>query len=73
MNKLIAALVVATADGRKKLFKLRTKQLALRFIEMVDALPKNRTEDVMGRQLIRSGTSIGATIEQRVVASPLPM
>ena len=35
MNKLIAALVVATAVGRKKLFKLRTKQLALRFIEMV--------------------------------------
>ena len=35
MDKLIAALVVATADGRKKLFKLRTKQLALRFIEMV--------------------------------------
>jgi four helix bundle protein len=42
------------------LFKQRTKQLALRFIEMVDALPKNRTADVLGRQLIRSGTSIGA-------------
>ena len=41
-------------------FKQRTKQLALRFIEMVDALPKNRTADVIGRQLIRSGTSIGA-------------
>ena len=44
----------------ENLFKQRTKQLALRFIEMVDALPKNRTADVMGRQLIRSGTSIGA-------------
>jgi len=42
------------------LFKQRTKQLAVRFIEMVDALPKNRTADVLGRQLIRSGTSIGA-------------
>ena len=41
-------------------FKQRTKQLALRFIEIVDALPKKRTADVIGRQLIRSGTSIGA-------------
>ena len=30
----------------ENLFKQRTKQLALRFIEMVDALPKNRTADV---------------------------
>ena len=44
----------------ENLFKQRTKQLALRFIEIVDALPKKRTADVIGRQLIRSGTSIGA-------------
>ena len=44
----------------ENLFKQRTKQLALGFIEMVDALPKNRTADMIGRQLIRSGTSIGA-------------
>jgi four helix bundle protein len=37
-----------------------TKQLALRIIKVVDALPKDRTADVIGRQLIRSGTSIGA-------------
>jgi four helix bundle protein len=54
-------------------FKLRTKQLALRFIEMVDALPKNRTTDVIGRQLIRSGISIGANYRQRVAASLLRM
>jgi four helix bundle protein len=44
----------------ENLFKQRTKQLALRFIEIVDALPRNRSADVIGRQLIRSGTSIGA-------------
>ena len=44
----------------ENLFKQRTKQLALRFIDIVDALPKKRTADVIGRQLIRSGTSIGA-------------
>jgi four helix bundle protein len=41
-------------------FKHRTKRLALGVIELVEELPKNRTADVIGRQLIRSGTSIGA-------------
>ena len=44
----------------ENLFKRRTKQLALRVIKAVETLPKNRTADVLGRQLIRSGTSIGA-------------
>jgi four helix bundle protein len=44
----------------ENLFKKRTKQLALSFIKIVEALPKNRTADVIGRQLIRSGTSVGA-------------
>jgi four helix bundle protein len=44
----------------ENLFKRRTKQLALRVIKTVEDLPKNRTADVIGRQLIRSGTSIGA-------------
>ena len=44
----------------ENVFKKRTKQLALRIIKVVDALSKNRTADVIGRQLIRSGTSIGA-------------
>jgi four helix bundle protein len=50
--------------GRKhmdeNLFKKRTKQLALRVINVVDVLPRNPAADVLGRQLIRSGTSIGA-------------
>ncbi len=44
----------------ENLFKQRTKQLALGFIKIVDVLPKNRTADMIGRQLTRSGTSIGA-------------
>ena len=43
----------------ENLFKKRTKQLALRVIKVVDALPRNQTAG-LGRQLIRSGTSIGA-------------
>jgi four helix bundle protein len=40
--------------------KKRTKSFALRVIRMVEALPKGRTAEVIGRQLIRSGTSVGA-------------
>jgi four helix bundle protein len=41
-------------------FKKRTKELALRVIKLVGALPKNTVSDVVGKQLIRSGTSVGA-------------
>jgi four helix bundle protein len=40
--------------------KERTKRFALRVIRMVEALPKGKTSDVIGRQLLRSGTSVGA-------------
>jgi len=41
-------------------FKQRTKAFALRVIHLVESLPKTRTSDVIGRQLLRSGTSVGA-------------
>ena len=41
-------------------FKQRTEKLALRVIELVEVLPKSRTADVIGRQLVRCGTSVGA-------------
>lgn len=41
-------------------FKRRTKQLALKVIELVASLPRTREADVIGRQLLRSGTSVGA-------------
>jgi four helix bundle protein len=40
--------------------KARTKSFALRIIKLVEALPPNRTADVIGKQLVRSGTSVGA-------------
>ena len=42
----------------------RTKALALRIIRVVAALPKTRTGDVLGRRLLRSGTSIGANYRE---------
>src|SRR5262245_168208 len=41
-------------------FKQRTKRAALRIIKLVEALPRTRTADVIGRQILRSGTSVGA-------------
>ena len=41
-------------------FKQRTKQLAWRVIKLVSSLPKNTVSEVIGKQLIRSGTSVGA-------------
>jgi len=40
--------------------KRRTKQFALRIIRLVESLPRGRTADVIGNQLLRSGTSVGA-------------
>ncbi len=44
----------------EELFKRRTKRVALDVISLVESLPASRTANVIGRQLIRSGTSIGA-------------
>ncbi len=40
--------------------KARTKSFALRIIKAVDALPNTRSANVIGNQLLRSGTSVGA-------------
>jgi len=37
-----------------------TRRFALDAIKLVESLLKGRTADVLGRQLIRSGTSVGA-------------
>ncbi|MBI3569792.1 MAG: four helix bundle protein [Gammaproteobacteria bacterium] len=40
--------------------KARTKKYALDIIRLVQSLPRNQTADILGRQLIRSGTSVAA-------------
>src|SRR6476661_1589595 len=41
-------------------FKARNKHIALRIMKVVEALPSTRAADVIGKQVLRSGTSIGA-------------
>jgi four helix bundle protein len=40
--------------------KSRTKTFALRIIKMTTAMPKNKVGQVLGSQILRSGTSVGA-------------
>ena len=40
--------------------KERTKAFALEIIKLVEELPRSRTADVLGRQLLEAGTSVGA-------------
>jgi len=40
--------------------KERTKNFALRIINLTNSLPSNRLGNVIGNQLLRSGTSVGA-------------
>ena len=41
-------------------FKARTKKLALRVIRLVEAFPNGIVANVIGRQILRSATSVGA-------------
>lgn len=42
----------------------RTKQFALRIIRLYSALPNSELGRVIGRQLLRSGTSVGANYRE---------
>ena len=42
----------------------RTYKFALRVIKLVSSLPRAPASDVLGRQVLRSGTSVGANVEE---------
>jgi len=50
-------------DERKDL-KERTEEFALRVIRMFGALPKTTEAQVIGKQVLRSGTSVGANYRE---------
>jgi four helix bundle protein len=43
-----------------EIFKHRTKQLTLRCVRIFQALPKTEEAKIIGKQLLRSATSVGA-------------
>ena len=48
----------------KKELEARTKRFALSVIEFVGKLPRSKASDVIGYQLLKSGTSIGANCRE---------
>ena len=42
----------------------RTKAFALRIIKLYSALPKKPEAQVLGKQVLRSGTSVGAHVHE---------
>jgi four helix bundle protein len=56
----------------EKEFKDKTKRVALGVIRLVEGLPNTKVADILGRQLLRSGTSIGANYRAacRVKSTP---
>jgi len=45
---------------KAEVMKDRTKQFAIRVVAVVRSLPRNREGDVVGKQLLRSGTAVAA-------------
>ena len=50
-------------------FKKRLYNWVLRLIKFIDSLPKSSVTDVMGKQLLRSGTSVLANYVEANSAS----
>ena len=48
------------SKSKNENLKDRTRKFAIEIIKLIEDLPRNRVADVIGKQLLRSGTSIGA-------------
>lgn len=46
----------------------RTYKFALRIVKLVSSLPQSSAGSVLGKQVLRSGTSIGANVEEAYAA-----
>jgi four helix bundle protein len=54
-----------TVTGKKPYdLKERTREFALRIIRLYSSLPKDTVSQIIGKQLLRSGTSIGANYRE---------
>ena len=56
----------ADVQGERVDLKVRTKEFALRVIRLYSFLPKTTVAQVIGKQMLRSGTSVGAHYREAV-------
>jgi len=57
---------------RPQNLQIRTKQFALQVIKFCDGLAKDETSRILARQLLRSGTSVGANYRAACLAKSKP-
>ena len=55
-------------DHKYEDLKVRTRKFALRVIKMYSVLPKTTVSQVLGKQVLRSGTSVGAHYREGIRA-----
>ena len=51
-------------DSHKRDIEKRTFAFAARIVQLVNAIPRSVAGNTLGRQLVRSGTSVGANVEE---------
>ncbi len=56
------------SPGKPRDLRDRTREFALRMIRLYAALPKTSVAQVIGKQLLRSGTSVGANYREAIRA-----
>ena len=59
-------------DEKAEQLRLRTKKFALRILNMTDSLSNSPKAWVLGKQILRSGTSIGANYRAATRAKSRP-
>lgn len=58
-------------NGQDRRLEVRTKQFAIAIIRLYARLPKSTVAQVLGRQLLRSGTSVGAQYYEAIHAKSI--
>ena len=59
-SSILGNIRVDDEERKPEDLKIRTRTFALRVIRLYGALPKKTESQVMGKQLLRAGTSVGA-------------
>jgi four helix bundle protein len=62
--RIVDLVMEAKAIMDKKALEQRTKVFALRAIRFIQALPRDKVADVIGHQLLKSATAIGANYRE---------
>ena len=52
--------ITKSQEMDKKIFQEKTMNLAVRILRMVESMPQTNVANVLGKQIIRSSTSVGA-------------